>query len=488
MLASHKYLQRILIIGIIACHSAGISAQQDSIQSQHDGIEVIDTSDYLPSFYENALDYNLILASSRGYISEIDRLIGSGADINSETITGATPLIFAVINNRLDAVITLLKYNPDLDKVTSSYVTPLIIAVKNNNFEICETLIRAGADIDLPDRNGATPLHYASLNGYLEITDMLLYYNAGIDQKSDDGITPLLAAIMAGYPDVADLLIQNGANMEARNNKGYTPFIMASVNGDTLIMDILLRHGVDIYAINNENYTALDISISTNQPEAAKYLLRIGNQWTDSLSTAVDPYLVATKYRRKNMVSLLKQNNVPGQVKYGIDQTSVMLSGRFTLKDYYAGISLAFKEPYLNGGIILGCDIKLWYSRVLIKDSENLFYQYFEKGYLVYGGIFKDYTLYENPFKSSLILTTTLLAGYSFGHTLKGTLRAPANEFMIIPDVTLKWNRKNFSVSLGMEYIKSQFYNIGPVWFRAGCSYTLFFDKVRTQIAPIKWN
>jgi ankyrin repeat protein len=487
MPASCKFLLQLIIPGFLVCHSAVISAQQDTTHSKYEAIELIDTSDYMPSFYENALEYNLMIASSKGYITEIERLIGLGADVNTESLAGVTPLIFAVINNELEAVKTLLKYDPVLDKTTASYETPLIIAVKNNDFEICETLIRAGADVDLPDGNGASPLHFASINGYFEITDLLLYYNASIDQKSDEGITPLLAAIMAGYPTVADLLIQNGANMEARNDKGFTPFIMASVNGDTLIMDLLFRHGVDIYATNNEHYNALDLSISFNHTDAAQYLLRIGDKWTSTSSGAIDPYLVAAKYRRKNMVTLLKKNNVPGQVKYGIDQSTLTVSARITLKDYYTGLSLAFKEPYLNGGLIVGTDMKLWHSRVLIKDSEEMFHQYFDKGYLVYGGIFKDFTLHENPFKSSFVFTTTLLAGYSFGHTLKGTLMAPANEFMVIPDITAKLNRKNFSLSLGLEYIRSQFYQIGPLWVRAGLSYTLFFDKVRTKVAPIKW-
>jgi len=487
MPASCKYLLQILIPGFLACQSAVILAQQDTIQSKFEVIELIDTSDYMPSFYDGALEYNLMVASSRGYIAEIERLIGLGADVNAESIAGVTPLIFAVINDKSEAVKTLLKYNPVVDKITSNYETALIIAVKNNNFEICETLIRAGADVDLPDGNGASPLHYAAISGYFEITDLLLYYNASIDQKSDEGITPLLAAIMAGYPTVADLLIQNGANMEARNDKGFTPFIMASVNGDTLIMDLLFRNGVDIYAANNDHYNALDLSISYNQPDAAKYLLRIGDKWTTNSVGAIDPYLVAAKYRRKEMVSLLRKNNVPGKVKYGIDQSTVTLSARITLKDYYTGLSLAFREPYLNGGLIIGTDMKLWYSRVLIMDSEDLYYQYLDKGYLAYGGIFKDFNLHENPFKSSFIFTTTLLAGYSFGHTLKGTLIAPENEFMVIPDITLRWNIKNFSLTMGLEYIRSQFYNIGPLWVRAGLSYTLFFDKVRTKVEPIKW-
>jgi ankyrin repeat protein len=183
MSAFHKYIMGVLITGILTCHSAIIISQEVTGEKEESRIWKetheaepdlqIDTSDYLPSFYETSLNYNLMIASSKGYESEIDRLIGKGAEINTETSSGITPLIFAVINNHVGAVRTLLKYNPVLDKVTSSYETPLIIAVKNNNAEICEVLIRAGAEVDFPDRNGATPLHYATINGYLEITDLL---------------------------------------------------------------------------------------------------------------------------------------------------------------------------------------------------------------------------------------------------------------------------------------------------------------------------
>jgi ankyrin repeat protein len=480
-------LLRIFILGIVICHSVSGFAQEKTIEIIPNGKEEIDTSDYLPSFYSAALNYNLMIAASKGYITEIKRLMDEGADINTETIEGATPLIFAVTNNKLNAVNELLKYNPVIDKITTSQETPLIIAVKNGHFEICESLIRAGADVDITDRNGAAPLHHASVNGYLEIADLLLYYNASIDQKSDDGLTPLLSSIFAGYANVADLLIQNGANMEARNNQGLTPFLMAALNGDTLIMDLLFKHGVNIYATNNSDYNALDLSVSANQEDAVRYLLRIGNKWTDSEGNGINPYLVASKYRRKEMVSILRESKVPGEIKYGIDQVALSVSSRFTLKDYYTGISLSFKEPYLNAGIIAGFDFKLWYTRVLVKDSEHLFHQYLDKGYFAYAGAFKDFTLYENPFKSNYVFSASFLAGYSFGHTMKGTLKAPENKFTIVPCISLKWNIKNFSLSMGMEYIKSQFYHIGPLWLRAGFSYTLFYDKVRTKVKPLKW-
>jgi ankyrin repeat protein len=478
---------RIFIFGTFLCHSACLVSQKVEGETTPAGEPVIDTSDYIPSFYPKAADYNLMIAASRGYASEIERLIGEGADVNAESDEGATPLVFAVTNNMVEAVKVVLKYNPIVDKVTSSLETPLLIAVKNNNSEITEALIRGGADVDFTGRHGASALHYASINGYLELTDLLLYYNAFIDAKSDEGTTPLLASIVAGFADVADLLIQKGANMEAMDNEGFTPFLMASFYGDTLIMDMLFRNGVDIYATNKSMYNALGLSILGDQPEVTKYLLRIGDRWTNSVENALSPYAVASKYRRKDMISILNDNRVPGRIKYGIDQVAITVSSRFATKDIYTGFSLSFKEPYLNGGIIAGCDIKLWYTRVLVKDSEHLFYQYMNKGSVAYAGLFKDFVIFDNPVKSNLSLSISLLAGYSFGNMLKGTLVKPDNQFMVIPDITFKWNKRNFSLSAGLEYMNSQFYNVGPLWIRVGCSYSLFFDKDRIQVKTIKW-
>ena len=478
---------RLLLLITILCRSGNTYAQRPVVDSLLAMESIIDTTDYIPAFYTGALEYNLMIAASKGYASEIERLLAKGADVNAETDQGATPLIFAVTNNWISAVKTLLKYNPLLNNITSSYETPLLIAAKNRNFEISEALIRAGAELDYTDRNGATPLHYASLYGYHDIVDLLLYYGAYIDEKSVEGTTPLLASIWAGYADVADLLIQKGANMEARDNDGFTPFLMASLNGDTLLMDLLYKRGIDIYATNNSNHNALTLSILAGHSEATAFLLRIGDKWTNSGRDAVNPYSVATKYRRKDIINILEKNNVPGQIKYEIDQVAITVSSRVGIHDLYTGINLAFKEPYLDFGIIAGLDMKLWYTRVLVKNSGNLFYQYMDKGSVAYTGLFKDFALSDRMGGSNFAFSTSLLAGYSFGNRLKGTLIAPENKFMVIPSISLKMIKMNFSLSLGLEYIKTGYYHNGPFWLRFGFSYNLFFDKVRSKVKRIKW-
>jgi ankyrin repeat protein len=446
-----------------------------------------DTTEYIPDIYRSALDYNLMIAASKGYTVEIERLISSGADIFSETYQGVTPLIFAVSNNQAKAVELLIDYGSDVNKVTSQGETPLLIAVKNQNAEIAESLIRAGADIDATDRFDATPLHYASVYGYFQIVDMLLYYEASIDKKTVEGSTPLLASIWAGNDDIADLLIQKGANMEAKDNEGFTPFLMASLNGDTLLMRLLVEKCVDIYATNFSNHNALTLTIIADQPDATKYLLTIGNKWTDQGNRAVSPYSVAAKYRRKDVLKLLKDNNIPGNIKYEIDQVDVMVSTRFFIHDIYSGVSLSFREPYLNGGIIIGCDTKLWYTRVLLKQSEHMFYQYMDKNSVVYAGLFKDFALTNNTFRGNFGFSASLSASYAFGNKLKGTLIVPPDKFMVIPAVSIKWTIKDLSLSLGTEYMNSDFYHIGPLWLRFGALYNLYFDKVRTKSKKLKW-
>ena len=488
MCAVRLSILRFFLFVTILGYSGIMYGQRPVLDSARARETIIDTSDYISSYYKEAPHYNLMIAASRGYASEIERLMGKGADINAETYEGATPLIFAVTNNNISAVKTLLNYNPDLNKITSSYETPLLIAVKNRNFEITEALIRAGADLDYTDKHGATILHHASLNGYLDIVDLLLYYSASIDEKSAEGTTPLLASIWAGHQDIADLLIQNGANMEARDYDGFTPFLMAAFFGDTLMMDLLFKKGVNIYATNNSNHNALTLSILADHSGATAFLLRIGDKWTNSGTDVINPYTVATKYRRKDIINILEKNYIPGQVKYKIDQVDISVSSRLSLNDFYSGISLSFKEPYLNGGFIAGFDMKLWYTRVLVKDSEQLFYQYMDKGSIAYVGLFKDFSLTDNAFKGNFEFSTSLSTGYAFGNKLKGTRITPDNKFKVIPAISLKWAKKNLSLLMGVEYIKTEYYHVGPVWFRIGCSYNHFFDNVSAKKKTIKWD
>jgi len=455
--------------------------------SQKDDSVRIDTSEYIPVFYNGALEYNLIVAASAGYAGEIERMILQGAEIDTETQEGATPLIFAVANNRIDAVNTLIYYGADVNKITRASETPLLITVRMQNLEIAEALLRNGAYIDFQDRHGATALHYASAEGYFYIADLLLYYEADVDIKDYEGTTSLMAAVWAGYPDIADLLIQHGANMEARDYDGFTPFLIAAQNGDTLIMNMLLKKGVDLYEKNRFNWDALTLAIKSNQVPATEFLLMKGDKWTSRDREAIEPLSVAIQYRREEIVDILKNHNITGKNRRGPDLMSLSLYSRLNTKNVYTGIGLSFKEPLLNAGFTAGFDTKLWYNKVLIKKDEGLFYQYLDKSSVVYAGLFKDFTVTDNLFRSNISFYTSLSVAYTFGNRFKGTEIIPDAKFRIIPEIGFKWTKENLTVFTYIDYMDTDFHKPIPFWGRIGAEYNFFFDYTKAPAKTIKW-
>ncbi|MFO7622075.1 MAG: ankyrin repeat domain-containing protein [Bacteroidales bacterium] len=477
MLSVKTSLVRILLSVIILTCSGKVSAQ----------IEVIDTSAYILPVFRGYLEYNLMIAAAAGYPSEIDRLINLGAEADAQTAEGITALIYAVANNREEVVRMLVSHGADPDIITSDRKTALHIASSNNNISIAEILVRAGANIDFADKYGATALHYACIYGYFYMVDMLLYYYADPDIKARDGTTPLMAAILAGNADIADLLIQKGANMEGRDNNGFTPLMIAAQNGDTLLMNLLIKKGVNINAINNYNYDALAVAIKSNSTAAAELLVgRAGITTADR--SAVNPYKVASVYKREEILDLMAKYDVPGKYKYAIDELAILASSKFVGNDIFAGAGLTLKEPYLNGGFIAGIDTKLWYSRVLVKENEDLYYQYMDKRSIFYLGLFKEFSLTERLFRGNYSIVTSLSAAKIIGNKFSGTRVYPDSRLRLVPSVELRWSKNSISFFCGAEYTKTEFYRIGPIWGRAGFSYSIFINHERSPDKVIRWN
>jgi ankyrin repeat protein len=470
-------IQRLCIALIISGFSCLLNGQQI----------VIDTSEYLPDFYYGALEYNLIIASSKGYDDEVKRLISRGADIDTETSTGATPLFFAISNDHLSVVNILLSSGADPNKLTNTRETPLILASRRNNIEIAESLIRNGGDINHQDMYGATALHYAAIYNYVTLTDLLLYYEAEIDIKSDEGTTPLMAAVWAGNIEIADMLIRNGANLEARDRNGFTPFLIAAQNGDTVLMDIFLDNGVDLYEKNAYNWDALSLTIRSDQEGAAEFLLNRGNKWNDPERATASPYDIAAVYRRKEILEILRRSGLPGGYKRQLSILDISLSSKFTLKDYYSGFGVSFREPLSNLGLTAGFDTKPSYTKVLTERSENVYYQYMDKSSFVYLGILKDFALTDKLIGSNFSITASICAGYFFGEKFKGTATGPEGKVKIVPSATIKWIIKRFTLFTGAEFMNSDFYKIGPVWCRTGCSFSFQFNNIKAPIKTIRW-
>jgi hypothetical protein len=316
---------------------------------------------------------------------------------------------------------------------------------------------------------------------------MLLYYGADIDKKSWDGTTPLMSAIWAGYADVADLLIQNGANLEARDEIGYTPFLIAAQNGDTLIFRMLKDQGVNIYEKANDNWDALDIAIRSGQSDAVRWLLKNGDKWNDMVKNSIPYSNVAANYRRKEIFSILKNSNLPAEYKFHFNQMDISVSEKLAFWDNYTCFSLGIKEPRNNFGIIAGFDTKLWYTRILLKTDQSVYYQYYDKSSFAWAGIYKDFTITDYLFRNNLSISCSLTGGYFFGNKYKGSDKGPESKFKLSPGVAFKMERKNRVIFTGVELMTTGYSRMLPVWLRIGYSRKFSFDFSKSDGKNIKW-
>jgi hypothetical protein len=217
-----------------------------------------------------------------------------------------------------------------------------------------------------------------------------------------------------------------------------------------------------------------------------EYLIDKRQKW-ETEQPAANPYSIAAKYRKKDIITLLEQKKFPGNANVRIDQVTITLSSRFTAKDMYSGLSFEFREPLMNAGFSAGFDTKLWPTRVLVKRSENVMYQFWDQSSVAYAGIFKDFTLSEPHPGLSTVFTASLRGGYSFGNRFKGSYEGPEARFRILPAATFRVDISGLSLSAGLEYAKTGYYRPGPLWLRVGVSWTSFFDDVRLKIKPPKW-
>ena len=83
-------------------------------------------------------------------------LVEFGADVKAKSNAGYTALLLAVLNNRADAVKTLLKLGANIEDKTPDGTTALNVAAVNAYYDLGSVLLDLGANPNAPDPRGST--------------------------------------------------------------------------------------------------------------------------------------------------------------------------------------------------------------------------------------------------------------------------------------------------------------------------------------------
>jgi ankyrin repeat protein/penicillin V acylase-like amidase (Ntn superfamily) len=218
----------------------------------------------------------LFWAAHQGSLSQVRNLLRNGADVNTKTAIGTTPLIGATQAGNLDIVQYLINSGADINLADRHGNTALITAVVFGQSDIAASLMQAGANVNLANKADWTPLHYAAANGYLDLLRLLLTNEAQLRPGSETDLTALMLAASAGKLDVARCLLAEGEDPNAVDTYGNNALLIALKFKQTDVAQELIRVGINVAISNKQDETPWSLAADNKDKKIMGLLKEAG--------------------------------------------------------------------------------------------------------------------------------------------------------------------------------------------------------------------
>lgn len=228
------------------------------------------------SFTDGHHQTPLMRAAAEGHTAIVDLLLNHNpAHIEAQDEMGATALLYAVTNGRIETTKQLVSRKPNLEvRDRNIQYTPLHFASQACNANIVHILLEAGANPNVRESHRWTPIHEAAARGQLEIVQDLLRYGADPDPLQEHMWSPLRLALRDNRVEVASFLLRTeGVDIDSQDHIGETPLHQASERGFLAIVQELIQRGASVDRPSHAGLTALHFAARGGRPEVAKYLI-----------------------------------------------------------------------------------------------------------------------------------------------------------------------------------------------------------------------
>ncbi|MEX1190454.1 MAG: hypothetical protein WED10_03470 [Brumimicrobium sp.] len=120
----------------------------------------------------------------------------------------------------------------------------------------------------------------------------------------------------------------------------------------------------------------------------------------------------------------------------------------FNLDDIYFSFGLGLEDTGYDYGASLNLGFRPYFRKVLIEESENLFYQYHEKLFFLSIDLDKRFYFLEYGGDNRLGIYLAGKFGYLFGN-YRGISKSLTDKFQISPGAGFAWEFKNARLNLG---------------------------------------
>lgn len=250
------------------------------------------------------------MASARGFVSVVEKLVLLGANVREFTGCGASPLMVAARQNCTEVVKSLLacpavninfhnerhetalhyavgagsiesarillKHGAKVNYCDKEGLTPLLVAVRMKDYKLVKLLVDSKANVNYVDLVGRTPLHWAADLGAVDVVRLLIDCQVNIDATDTNGHTPFVCAIKSNQPEVVKILLDEGCDQHSVDGLMGTPLALASLKGFDECVQVLLDYGADCNEISFFGTTPLQLATFESKVDVVKLLLRKG--------------------------------------------------------------------------------------------------------------------------------------------------------------------------------------------------------------------
>lgn len=213
----------------------------------------------LPGLAAGSLQEAFRQALRRGQPEVLAWTLAQGADPDTLEDEGRTPLLEAVLAERLDLLRQLLSAGAHVDHADGRGRTALMYAAERGLAAHVQLLLEHQADPNRCDQAEDTALALASRHGHLAVVRQLLGVVRDANAPGGDGLSPLASAQSQSHREVEAALRAAGAN----HCQDFRLVCEAIERRDLASLDRLLREGfepddeVAVHAVNRGNLECL---------------------------------------------------------------------------------------------------------------------------------------------------------------------------------------------------------------------------------------
>jgi ankyrin repeat protein len=151
------------------------------------------------------------------------------AAVHLKTSLGETALHLACFDSPIAAVQELIRRGAEVDTLSDCGSTPLSDAASIGRVELVRLLLDSGASLWLDGQLEPT-LHQTVRGGHVDAVRLILEAGANVNQQADFADTPLHLAAEDDCLEIAHLLLEHGADPNLQNSY------------DGTALDVALRH------------------------------------------------------------------------------------------------------------------------------------------------------------------------------------------------------------------------------------------------------